>query len=41
MEEKVDIIKIENIQNLIIEIRAEKVLVDSDVAQLYGVLRKK
>lgn len=35
-----NIIKIENISDLIIEIRDEKVLIDSDVAQLYGVTTK-
>ena len=32
-----DLIKIENLKELIIEIRGEKVLIDADVAQIYGV----
>ncbi len=32
-----DLIKIENLKELIIEIRDEKVLLDSDLAQIYGV----
>lgn len=32
-----DIVKIENLQDLIIEIRGEQVLLDSDVARVYGV----
>ena len=32
-----DIIKMENIQDLIFEIRGVKVILDSDVADLYGV----
>src|SRR3989338_8008159 len=32
-----DIIKMENIQELIFEIRGQSVLLDSDVAQIYGV----
>jgi len=35
-----DIIKIENLQNLIIEINSNKILIDSDVANLYGVTTK-
>ena len=31
------IVKIENIEELIIEIRGQSVLLDSDVAQIYGV----
>ncbi len=31
------LVKFENIKNLIIEIRAQSVLLDSDVAQIYGV----
>ncbi len=31
------IIKIENIENLIIDIRNEKVILDSDLAKIYGV----
>jgi len=36
-----EIIKFENLKNLIIEIREESVLLDSDVAQLYGVETKR
>ncbi len=36
-----DILKIENIKDLIIEIRDEKVIIDSDVAELYGVETKR
>src|SRR4030067_1184269 len=36
-----DIIKMENIQDLILEIRGVKVIVDSDVAELYGVETKR
>lgn len=36
-----DIIKIENIQDLIFEIRGVKVILDSDVAELYGVETKR
>ena len=36
-----EIIKFENLKNLIIEIREERVLLDSDVAQLYGVETKR
>lgn len=32
-----EIIKIENLKELIIEIRGQSVLLDSDVAQIYGV----
>ena len=32
-----DLIKIENLKELIIEIRDEKVLLDSELAQIYGV----
>ena len=32
-----DIVKIENLKKLIIEIRGQSVLLDSDVAQIYGV----
>lgn len=32
-----DIVKIENLQELIIEIRGQSVLLDSDVARIYGV----
>ena len=32
-----DIVKIENLKELIIEIRGQSVLLDSDVAQIYGV----
>ena len=32
-----DIVKIENLKELIIEIRGEKVLLDADVAVIYGV----
>ena len=35
------IIKFENIENLIIELRDQKVLIDSDVAKLYGVETKR
>ena len=35
------IIKIENIEELIIEIRNEKVILDSDVAKIYGVETKR
>jgi hypothetical protein len=35
-----DMIKIENLQNLIIEINSNKILIDSDVANLYGVTTK-
>ncbi|MCX6168353.1 MAG: ORF6N domain-containing protein [Ignavibacteriales bacterium] len=36
-----DIIKFENIQERILEIRGEKVILDSDVAKLYGVATKR
>ncbi|MDX5585548.1 MAG: ORF6N domain-containing protein [Aureibaculum sp.] len=36
-----DIVKIENITDLIIEIRNEKVIIDSDVANIYGVETKR
>ena len=36
-----NIIKIEEIENLIIEIRGKKVLLDSDVAKIYGVETKR
>ena len=36
-----DLIKIENLKELIIEIRDEKVLIDSDLAQIYGVETKR
>ena len=32
-----DIVKIENLKELIIEVRGQSVLLDSDVAQIYGV----
>lgn len=32
-----DVVKIENLEEFIIEIRGQKVLLDSDVAQIYGV----
>jgi len=32
-----DIVKIENLKELIIELRGQRVLLDSDVAQIYGV----
>jgi hypothetical protein len=35
------IAKIENLKNLIIEIRGQSVLLDSDVAELYGVETKR
>ncbi|MEI7706789.1 MAG: ORF6N domain-containing protein [Chlorobium sp.] len=35
------LIKIENLKELIIEIRDEKVLIDSDLAQIYGVETKR
>lgn len=35
-----DMVKIENLKNLIIEIRGQSVLLDSDVAQIYGVQTK-
>ena len=34
-----DIVKIENLKELIIEIRGQSVLLDSDVAELCGVCR--
>lgn len=36
-----NIVKIENIEDLIIEIRDEKVIVDSDIAKIYGVETKR
>lgn len=36
-----NIIRIEEIENLIVQIRGEKVLIDSDVAELYGVETKR
>ena len=36
-----DIVKIENLKDMIIEIRGQGVLLDSDVAQLYGVETKR
>ena len=36
-----DIVKMENIQDLIFEIRGVKVILDSDVAELYGVETKR
>ncbi len=36
-----DLIKIENLIELIIEIRDEKVLLDSDLAKIYGVETKR
>ena len=36
-----DIVKIENLKKLIIEIRNEKVLLDADVAVIYGVETKR
>jgi hypothetical protein len=35
-----DMVKIENLKALIIEIRGHGVLLDSDVAQIYGVVTK-
>ena len=35
------IVKIENIENKLIEIRNQKVLIDSDVAEIYGVVTKR
>ena len=35
------IIKLENIQELILEIREQKVIIDSDIADLYGVETKR
>ncbi len=32
-----DVIKLEAVENKIVEIRGQKVLLDSDVAELYGV----
>ena len=36
-----DIVKIENLKKLIIEIRGQSVLLDSDVAYIYGVETKR
>ena len=36
-----DLIKIENLKNLIIEIRGNAVLLDADVAAIYGVETKR
>nr|WP_197530228.1 ORF6N domain-containing protein [Deferribacter desulfuricans] len=36
-----NIIRMEKIEDLIIEIRGEKVLLDSDVAKIYGVETKR
>ncbi len=36
-----DIVKIENLKELIIEIRGQSILLDSDVAELYGVETKR
>ena len=36
-----EMIKFENLENKILEIRDEKVLLDSDVAELYGVETKR
>jgi len=36
-----DIVKIENLKKLIIEIRGQSVLLDSDVAKIYGVETKR
>jgi hypothetical protein len=36
-----DIVKIENLKGMIIEIRGHSVLIDSDVAQIYGVETKR
>jgi len=36
-----DIVKIENLKDLIIEIRGQSVLLDSDVANIYGVETKR
>ncbi len=36
-----DIVKIEDLKDLIIEIRGEKVLIDADVAVIYGVETKR
>ena len=35
------IVKIENLEEFIIEIKGQKVVLDSDVAQIYGVEKKK
>ena len=32
-----EIVKIEDIQDLIVELREERVIIDSDIAELYGV----
>jgi hypothetical protein len=37
LEFKVDVVKLEVVENKIVEIRGQKVLLDSDVAELYGV----
>jgi hypothetical protein len=37
----VDIVKIENLKELVIEIRGQSILLDSDVAELYGVETKR
>lgn len=36
-----EIVNIDKIKNLILEIRDEKVILDSDVAELYGVATKR
>ena len=36
-----DMVKIENLKDMIVEIRGKGVLLDSDVAQLYGVETKR
>lgn len=36
-----DIVKIENLKEMIVEIRGQSVLIDSDVAQIYGVETKR
>ena len=36
-----DMVKIENLKGMIVEIRGHGVLIDSDVAQLYGVKTKR
>jgi hypothetical protein len=37
----VDIVKIENLKELVIKIRGQSILLDSDVAELYGVETKR
>jgi len=36
-----EVVKFENLQNLIIELRGRRVLLDSDVADIYGVETKR